>query len=45
LLFWAYAGAMMLLFGAHLSAHGLILHEDMKVPTAQNGNEKLGARS
>ena len=45
LLFWAYAGAMLLLFGAHLSAHGLILHEDMKVTPAQNGNEKLGIRS
>ncbi|MGO8816250.1 MAG: YihY/virulence factor BrkB family protein [Terriglobia bacterium] len=45
LLFWAYAGAMLLLFGAHLSAHGFILHEDMKVTPAQNGNEKLGIRS
>jgi membrane protein len=26
LLFWAYAGAMILLFGAHLSAHGFVLN-------------------
>lgn len=45
LLFWAYAGAMMLLFGAHLSAHGLILREDMTVTAAQIGNEKLEVRS
>ncbi|MGA2987019.1 MAG: YihY/virulence factor BrkB family protein [Terriglobia bacterium] len=37
LLFWAYAGAMILLFGAHLSAHGFILNEDMQVTPAPNG--------
>jgi YihY family inner membrane protein len=36
LLFWAYVGAMILLFGAHLSAHGFILNEDMKVTPAPN---------
>ncbi len=42
LLFWAYAGAMILLFGAHLSAHGFILHEDMKVTPAPNGPQRWG---
>jgi membrane protein len=36
LLFWAYAGAMILLFGAHLSARGFILNEDLKVTPAPN---------
>ena len=30
LLFWAYVGALILLFGAHLSAHVFILNEAMK---------------
>ncbi|MGD0224653.1 MAG: YihY/virulence factor BrkB family protein [Terriglobia bacterium] len=42
LLFWAYAGAMMLLFGAHLSAHGFILNEDLKVTPAPNGVRSAG---
>jgi uncharacterized BrkB/YihY/UPF0761 family membrane protein len=37
LLFWAYMGAMMLLFGAHLSAHGVTLNEDLRVLPAPNG--------
>jgi uncharacterized BrkB/YihY/UPF0761 family membrane protein len=40
LLFWAYAGAMILLFGAHLSAHTFVAHEQPEV-----GNEMLDARS
>jgi uncharacterized BrkB/YihY/UPF0761 family membrane protein len=36
LLFWAYAGALILLFGAHLSAHGFILNENSKVTPAPN---------
>ena len=42
LLFWAYAGAIILLFGAHLSAHGFILNEDLKVTPAPNGAPTTG---
>ena len=31
LLFWAYAGSLILLFGAHLSAQGFILNEGIRV--------------
>jgi membrane protein len=39
LLFWAYAGAMLLLFGAHLSAHGLVLGKATEAAPAPNGVE------
>ena len=39
LLFWAYAGSMILLFGAHLSAHGFVLNEGIKVAP---GDERAG---
>jgi YihY family inner membrane protein len=44
LLFWAYAGALILLFGAHLSAHRFVL-EGATGEVAVVGNEKLEARS
>ena len=44
LLFWAYAGALILLFGAHLSAHGFILNEDMKVTPAPDGTPTTGRK-
>lgn len=34
LLFWGYAGAIILLFGAYLSAHGWVLSQNMKVTPA-----------
>jgi YihY family inner membrane protein len=40
LLFWAYAGALILLFGAHLSAHMFVSNEAGEVRS-----EKIGARS
>lgn len=40
LLFWAYAGAMILLFGAHLSAHTFIAPESTADEAA--GSDKLG---
>jgi YihY family inner membrane protein len=40
LLFWAYAGALILLFGAHLSAHGFMSNEATEV--APVGSEKPG---
>ena len=43
LLFWAYAGALILLFGAHLSAHKFISNEAPE--DAAVGNEKLEGRS
>lgn len=43
LLFWAYAGALILLFGAHLSAHMLVLKKATQVATV--GSEKLEGRS
>ena len=39
LLFWAYAGAMILLFGAHLSAHGFLLNKEMRVVPAPTSAE------
>ena len=42
LLFWAYAGALILLFGAHLSAHRFVPNEATQV--APVGSEKLQAR-
>jgi len=36
LLFWAYAGALILLFGAHLSAHGLVLNKATVLAPAPN---------
>jgi uncharacterized BrkB/YihY/UPF0761 family membrane protein len=39
LLFWAYAGALILLFGAHLSAHMLVSNEGRMV--VRVGSEKL----
>jgi YihY family inner membrane protein len=39
LLFWAYAGALILLFGAHLSARGFILNEETKVMVAPKSGE------
>ena len=43
LLFWAYAGAMILLFGAHLSAHTFIPTES--APVAPPGSDKVEVRS
>ena len=43
LLFWAYAGAMILLFGAHLSAHTFVPSEATEVAPA--GSDRLEARS
>ena len=34
LLFWAYVGSLILLFGAHLSAHGFVLNEAPRIPPA-----------
>jgi YihY family inner membrane protein len=36
LLFWAYVGALILLFGAHLSAHGFVLNEPARIAPAPN---------
>jgi YihY family inner membrane protein len=43
LLFWAYAGALILLFGAHLSAHMFVSNETPEV--RQVGSDKLEVRS
>jgi YihY family inner membrane protein len=43
LLFWAYAGAMILLFGAHLSAHTFVPSEAAEVAPA--GSDRLEVRS
>jgi len=43
LLFWAYAGALILLFGAHLSAHMFVSSEAPTVARAES--EKLEVRS
>jgi YihY family inner membrane protein len=43
LLFWAYVGALMLLFGAHLSAHGLASNKGTEGEAV--GSEELEARS
>ncbi|HTS67383.1 MAG TPA: YihY/virulence factor BrkB family protein [Terriglobia bacterium] len=39
LLFWAYAGALILLFGAHLSAHGFVAKEETGAVPAPAGSE------
>lgn len=43
LLFWAYAGALILLFGAHLSAHGFVLEAGVKDAPAPCDEETDGA--
>lgn len=43
LLFWAYAGALIVLFGAHLSAYGFVLNKTTGV--AAVGSENLEVRS
>jgi len=43
LLFWAYAGSMILLFGAHLSAYTFVVNE--APAEAPVGSDKIEARS
>jgi uncharacterized BrkB/YihY/UPF0761 family membrane protein len=43
LLFWAYAGAMILLFGAHLSAHTFV--PSVSAPVTAAASDKLEASS
>jgi YihY family inner membrane protein len=43
LLFWAYAGALILLFGAHLSAHGFELNKATVVAPAPNHGQTVEA--
>ena len=46
LLFWAYAGALILLFGAHLSAHMFILNEAPQIaPAAERRVELRGGQT
>jgi uncharacterized BrkB/YihY/UPF0761 family membrane protein len=42
LLFWAYLGALILLFGAHLSAHMFVSNEVTTVAPASNGARTQG---
>ena len=42
LLFWAYVGALILLFGAHLSAHGFVLNEPTRATPTPNFADTTG---
>jgi uncharacterized BrkB/YihY/UPF0761 family membrane protein len=38
LLFWAYGAALILLFGAHLCAHGFFIHSGAEMPDECSGD-------